>query len=389
MRLVRLWILIGCVFFLGTVARAQSSTDSLLNKLNSVLTNKDDYQIIKQESINRVKGLLKTAKSPAQQYEVYGMLFDQYKSFIQDSAYVYCKKLNTCAYQLKDANKINDARINMGFILVSAGMFKEGSDTLNKVNVKYLNDKQRYQYLFLQARCYFDLADFDRIDDYYNQYSTTGLKYCDSILKQNKPDSYEFLSALGLKYLRTHNESGASAAYNKLLRFKQTYQDSAINYSCLSFVYFEMGKPQLGMPLLIKSAIIDNIHATKESVALTNLANHLFQQGDVKSAFNYINSSIADANFYGSRHREAQISNIMPIIEREQVDGIEKQKRSLTIFSSIITVLAVLVIIFAFIVSKQLKKLRIADQIIVHVHLCSFRYCGNHDFAFIGIRRCG
>jgi len=56
----------------------------------------------------------------------------------------------------------------------------------------------------------------------------------------------------------------------------------------------------------------------------------------------------------------------MPIIEREQVDGIEKQKRSLTIFSSIITVLAVLVIIFAFIVSKQLKKLRIADQIIVN-----------------------
>jgi hypothetical protein len=351
---------------LDITARAQSATDSLLNKLNNVLANKDDYITIKQESISHIKSLLKTAKTPAQQYEVYDMLFEQYKSFVQDSAYVYCKKLNTCAYLLKDQNKINDARINMGFILVSAGMFKEGSDTLNKVNVKVLSDKQRYQYFFLQARCYFDLADFDRIEDYNSQYSAIGLKYCDSILKQNKPGSYEYLSALGLKYLRTHNDPGASEAYNKLLKFKQTYQDSAINYSCLSFVYFEMGKPQLGMPVLIKSAIIDNIHATKESVALTNLANHLFQQGDVKSAFNYINSAIADANFYGSRHREAQISNIMPIIEREQVDGIEKQKRSLTIFSSIITVLAVLVIIFAIIVSKQLKKLRIADQIIVN-----------------------
>ena len=366
MRLIRLLILIELILCFNITAHAQSTTDSLLNKLNTVLDNKDDYVTIKQEAITRVKSLLRGAKSEAQKYVVYDMLFEQYKSFIQDSAYVYCKKLNTCAYLLKDENKINYARINMGFILVSAGMFKEGSDTLNKVNVKYLNDKQRYQYLFLQTRCYFDLADFDHIDDYYNQYSSTGLKYCDSILKQNKPGSYEYLSALGLKYLRTHNGPGASAAYNKLLKFKQTYQDSAINYSCLSFVYFEMGKPQLGMPLLIKSAIIDNIHATKESVALTNLANHLFQQGDVKTAFNYINNAIVDANFYGSRHREAQISNIMPIIEREQVDGIEKQKRSLTIFSSIITVLAVLVIIFAFIVSKQLKKLRIADQIIVN-----------------------
>src|ERR1700744_4707835 len=171
MRVGRLLILIGFVFFLSTAARAQSATDSLLNKLNNVLANKDDYVTVKQESIVRVKNLLKTAKTPAQQYEVYGMLFEQYKSFIQDSAYVYCKKLNTCAYQLKDENKINDARINMGFILVSAGMFKEGSDTLNKVNVLYLSDKQRYQYFFLQARCYFDLVDFDRIDDYYNQYS--------------------------------------------------------------------------------------------------------------------------------------------------------------------------------------------------------------------------
>jgi len=366
MRIIKFLVLIGLMFCLDITARAQSATDSLLNKLNNVLANKDDYITIKQESISHIKSLLKTAKTPAQQYEVYDMLFEQYKSFVQDSAYVYCKKLNTCAYLLKDQNKINDARINMGFILVSAGMFKEGSDTLNKVNVKVLSDKQRYQYFFLQARCYFDLADFDRIEDYNSQYSAIGLKYCDSILKQNKPGSYEYLSALGLKYLRTHNDPGASEAYNKLLKFKQTYQDSAINYSCLSFVYFEMGKPQLGMPVLIKSAIIDTIHATKESVALTNLANHLFQQGDVKSAFNYINSAIADANFYGSRHREAQISNIMPIIEREQVDGIEKQKRSLTIFSSIITVLAVLVIIFAIIVSKQLKKLRIADQIIVN-----------------------
>jgi len=366
MKLIRLLILMQVVLLFNTATHAQSTTDSLFNQLNSVLANKEVLVKQKQKVIAEIKQHLKFAKSESAKYDVYDQLFEQYKSFIHDSAYVYCKKLNTCAYLLKDENKINYSRLNMGFILVSAGMFKEGLDTLSKVNIKYLTNEQRYNYLFLQVRSNFDLADFDKISDYYNKYSLKGLSYCDSILKQNKPDSYEYLSALGLKLLRSQDYKNAIIPYEKLLRLKQSYQDSAINYSCLSFLYFEMGQADKGLPLLIKSAIIDNTHSTKESVALTNLATHILQRGDIETAFSYINNAIDDANFYGARHREAQISNIMPIIESEQIGGIEKQKRSLLIYASIITVLVFLVIIFSIIVLKQLKKLRIADQIIVN-----------------------
>ncbi len=366
MKLIRLLILMQVVLLFNTATHAQSTTDSLFNQLNSVLANKEVLVKQKQKVIAEIKQHLKFAKSESAKYDVYDQLFEQYKSFIHDSAYVYCKKLNTCAYLLKDENKINYSRLNMGFILVSAGMFKEGLDTLSKVNIKYLTNEQRYNYLFLQVRSNFDLADFDKISDYYNKYSLKGLSYCDSILRQNKPDSYEYLSALGLKLLRSQDYKNAIIPYEKLLRLKQSYQDSAINYSCLSFLYFEMGQADKGLPLLIKSAIIDNTHSTKESVALTNLATHILQRGDIETAFSYINNAIDDANFYGARHREAQISNIMPIIESEQIGGIEKQKRSLLIYASIITVLVFLVIIFSIIVLKQLKKLRIADQIIVN-----------------------
>ena len=347
-------------------AMALDNTDSLQTELNRILENKSQYDDKKLSEIDGLKKSLRANYSSlSDRYDNYQALFNAYKSFIHDSAYVYCKKLNDCAYLLKDENKINYARVNMGFVLVSAGIFNEGLDTLNRVDIRYLTSRQRYEYIFLQARSHFDLADFDRIVDYYDRYAVTGLKFCDSIINQNKPDSYEYLSALGLKLLRTRNYQAAIGPYEKLLKFKQSYQDSAINYSCLSFLYFESGKPMLGLPMLIRSAIVDNTHSTKESVALTNLASHIFKNGDVKTAFTYINSAIADANFYGARHREAQISSIMPIIESEQVSGIEKQKRSLTIYSSIITLLVVLVIIFSVIVLKQLKKLRIADKIIL------------------------
>jgi hypothetical protein len=361
-----LLLLFACQLMGLKKAEAQNNADSLQKVLNQVLDNKAVYDVKKQEQIKAIKQNLRlNSSSLLKSYDNYLLLFNAYKSFVHDSAYVYCKKLNACAYLLKDNNKINSAKLDMGFLLISSGIFKEGLDTLNKADLKYLTRHEQYDYLFLQARSHFDLADFDRLSDYYNKYSFQGIKYCDSIMRENKPGTYEYLSASGLKLLRTEQYKTAATIYFKLLQFPQSYQDSAINYSCLSFVYFEIKEPQLGLPMLIRSAIIDNIHSTKESVALTNLAAHIFASGDVETAYTYINCAVEDANFYGAVHREAQISSILPIIESEQVSSIEKQKRTLTIYASIITGLIVLVIVFAFIVSSQLKKLRIADDIIV------------------------
>jgi len=365
------WRLGVCVLFIAFQFFAihtvkADDVKSLQQQLNHVLENKEKYHAQKISQIRDLKKELSNGfNSLDSRYQSYFKLFNAYKSFIQDSAYAYCKRLNQTAYALKDNYKINDARVNMGFVFISAGMFKEGMDTLAKVDVKYLNPKQQYEYYFLHARGYFDLADFDRLTDYYGQYNKMGLQYCNTILQHYPQNSYEYLSALGLKLLRTEKFEDAVVRYQQLLKFKQSYRDSAINYSCLGFVYQQLNQPQLAEAMLIRSAIIDNTHSTKEAVSLTNLASIVFKEGDIKTAYNYINNAIADANFYGARHREAHISNIIPIIESEQMDGIEKQKRSLIIYSSTITTLVLIVIIFAFITVKQLYKLRKADGIIV------------------------
>jgi tetratricopeptide (TPR) repeat protein len=348
-------------------AKAADNIDSVQRVLNQAIENKAKYEQAKLRDIQQIKNeLAGSYASLNARYVNYQRLFNAYKSFVHDSAYVYCQKLNSVAHQLNDPDKINYAKVNMGFVLVSAGMFKEGLDTLNKVDPKKLTESQRYEYLFLQARSHFDLGDYDKINDYYQKYSTVGLAYCDSIINSTKPGTYENLSAVGLKALRNAQYQAALEPYTQIMHMPQSYQDSAINYSCLSYIYKEMKRPELSLGYLMKAAIIDNTHSTKEAVALTNLAEYYYQQGDAKTAFTYINSSIDDANFYGARHREAQISSIMPIIQAEKINGIEKQKRSLAIYASIITSLIVVVIIFAFITLRQLKKLKIADQVIVN-----------------------
>lgn len=351
---------------LGTPFKPTNNTDSLQSVLNSVLDRKTSFDNKKLDDIKRMKESPDQNSSLESKYNNYHDLVNAYQSFIRDSAFVYCQKLNRCAELLGDPGKLQYAKVKMAFVLISSGMFKEGVDTLKDVQPQFLNEQQKYEYYFLQARSCFDLADFDKISDYYNKYTIAGLQFCDSIIRQNPIDSYPYLSGLGLKLLRSRSFQAAAAAYEKILNLKQSYADSAINLSSLSYVYLSLGQPELATSLLMQAAIIDNRNSTKESLALISLATHLYDKGETKLAFDYINNAFEDNNYYGARHRELQINNIIPIIQKEMIGSIEKQKRSLIIYSFIITSLIIVVIIFAFITSKQLKRLKVADEAIIN-----------------------
>ncbi|UKT62143.1 DUF6377 domain-containing protein [Pedobacter mucosus] len=352
---------------LASKVTASENIDSLKTVLNEVLLDKVHLDNQKRKSIGLLqKQLSLNFKSQELRYQLYLELFNAYKSFIHDSAYVYCKKASECAYLLKDNNKINYSKVNLGFVLVSSGMFKEGLDTLKTVRSNYLNEQQKFEFYFLMARSNFDLSDYNKIDFYRKLYTQRGLSFCDTIINRYSKNSYHHLSGLGLKMLRSKNFRAAIIPYEKLLKLNLSYRDSAIIYSCLSYLYFSVNKNEIGLSYLLKSSIIDKKYSIKESLALVHLAKHLYLNGNTKEAFVYIHSAIEDNDLYGAKQRKVEISNILPIIEKDKINDIEKQKLSLLIYASTITLLILLTLYFAFANLKQLKKIRIADQLIVN-----------------------
>lgn len=355
-----------CCALAGNGARCQGPVDSLKHVLNQVLEQKKELDALKWASIGRLQAKLKTNHLPLNlSYHACLDLFNAYKSFIHDSAYVYSQKVAGYAKLLNDAEKINYSKVNLGFVLVSSGMFKEGLDTLKRVDPEALNKAQQFEYYFLMARANFDLTDYNKIHDFSELYRAEGLKYCDTIISKYAKGSHEYLSGMGLKQLRAKQFTQAIRSYESLLKLKLSYADSAINYSCLSYLYFSVHQPDLGLRHLLKSSIIDNRHSIKESLAMVKLAEYLYQAGQTREAFNYIHAAIEDNNFYGAKQRKVEISNILPIIEKDKINDIEKQKRSLLIYASIITLLIILTVYFASKTFKQLKKIRIADKLIM------------------------
>ncbi|TWI95580.1 hypothetical protein JN11_04319 [Mucilaginibacter frigoritolerans] len=360
-----LYFLFCCFFFSCYTVDAQSSTDSLRNKLNKVLADKDVYVGQKQARIEDLNKKLKKAGDARAKYGLYELLFNEYKNFSYDSAYSYAKKLELTANQLKDPVLLASAKMQVGFTLISSGLFKETLETLNSINTGLLTDTAKVDYYFLKARSYFDWSDFDRNGDYSAIYNPEGIKCVDSALALSRPGTYAYLASKGLKDLRLGNYPEGVKDYKALLSIKNlTPHQFAINACCLSFIYEELGYKEQSIDLLIEAAISDIQSATKETVAIYKVADYLYKKGDLKNAYTYINQAIDEANFYGARHRQVTISSILPIIEAQRMSAVEQQRRSLIIYSSIITVLVIFVILFAVIIFMQLKKLRIADNLI-------------------------
>ena len=117
--------------------------------------------------------------------------------------------------------------------------------------------------------------------------------------------------------------------------------------------------------MLAKAAIADIKSSVKETVALRNLSDLIYKKGDVKTAYRYIKLALEDATFYNARHRKIEIASILPIIEGEKLNTVEKQKTLLLAYSGLISILTIIVIVFLIIIFRQLKRLKQARQMIL------------------------
>jgi hypothetical protein len=356
--------LVCILVFLFTVSFVFADTEigKSLRALDGVVANRQDYVEKKNERIARLKVELQNAV-PVSRYTIYFKLYEEYKTFIYDSAFTYARKLHEEAYRSHDASKIAFAKVKLGFILVSSGMFKEALDSLHTVNRSVLADSQRVEFYSLMARTYYDLVDFNR-DRYFTElYTTLGNRYIDSALQFCKTSAHAFHSLQAMKHLRRQEYTEATANLAKVLnRPGLTDAELAIAASTQGYIYLQAGKIDEAILMLIEASAADVRSSTKETLAILNLAELLYKKGDVLRAYEYVKVAMDDANFYGARHRKIQVAAIFPIIEGHKLNTVERQRKQLIAYAVVITILSLITITSAVIIYKQFRKLKQAEE---------------------------
>jgi hypothetical protein len=358
-------VLIGC-----PAVSFSAGTDSLLTALKTEISRKDIYESQKQSRILRLKKLQR--KTPKQdftkQYDLCLKLYDEYRSYQYDSAYVYVNKLKDLSVAMNDMSKAYYSQIKLGFILLSSGMFKETFDSMRKVDPRVLNDSMKVEYYFIMYRCNTDLAKYNSDKYFTPDYLKVGYAYIDSAIKLSKPGSVERTYYTGLKYVGENDNESGSRELSKLVvpNAPISMHLRAMITCSLGLIYINSDRKDEGIDLLIRSAIADIKSSTKETVALFTLAEQLYKAGNTKDAYNFIQLAKDDADFYGARQRKIQIGAILPLIAAEELNHSEKEKRTILMYLLAITALASLVILFLVMIYKQLEKLKLKERIIEH-----------------------
>ncbi|HVB03980.1 MAG TPA: DUF6377 domain-containing protein [Chitinophagaceae bacterium] len=365
------YILYFFLLFVGFKGSCQSHFDDQLNKLNETIMMSPHYDNQKLSRINHLDELLaqKVQLGLTARFDIYLRLFREYKVFRYDSAYKYARKLEEIAYQLNDRSRIAYARMEIGFTLLSSGMFKETLDSLNRIDIYDVPDSLKAGYYALKGRFYYDLGDYDNDSYYMKLYNKQGDRYMDSALLLYPPHSFEYLYLSGLKDIRSGNKTTALTEFRDLLdKHRLSDHQLALTASTLSDIYIQNGETDTAISLLITATIADVRSSTKETTAIFNLAQLLYKRGDVKDAYDYIESAIGNAIFYGARQRMVQVSDILPLIEGEKMNLVEREKKTLIIYSIVSTFLLLLVIALAIIIFRQVSRLKIAKKKITIAH---------------------
>jgi hypothetical protein len=363
-------LLLALTFSLNT--RSQDSIPILLTRLDHAIEASARYDSAKLLEITRLKtplAAIATGDLPTL-YAHYDALCEAYKVFNYDSAFSYARQLQATAFRIGDPTRILSARLRLDFCLLSAGLFKETLDSLDKIHVQGAPDSLQADYYALVGRYYYDLGDFD--NDGYNtpDYTRKGNNYMDSALRLYPQGSFNYSYYTGLRQIKMGDRTHAQTVFCRLLsRPDLTLHQLAVTTSTLSDIYINNGQPDTAIVLLIRAAIADIQSSTKETAAIFNLAQLLYKKGDVRNASSYIEIAIRDAIFYGARQRKVQVSAILPLIEGEKITRVEEQKAIFVTWSIIATILLLAVIALVIIVLRQVNRLQTAQDIITEAHI--------------------
>lgn len=337
--------------------------DSILIVLDQTIKNNTVYIAAKQQRIAAIKQMLNVADITSQQeYDINKKLYQEYKTFVSDSAIVYAKKNVLIAEELKNDNWLYESKLNLSMLCSVSGMYLEALDIQKSISVDRLPDRLKIYYY---EACK-ELADFYSFNSEYHQKHTL---YRDSILLLRDPESSFYKKLYAEKLHSSGNYLQAREIFVSLFKAseKESHWYGGLAY-CIGATYKTEGNYEMQKKYFAISAISDLKNAVKQNVSLRELSVAFNETRDVERAYRYIQQSMEDAVFSNAYFRRMEVADYLPVVEKLYQQKIQMQNRNLTTMLIIIGVISLFLIVVIWYVCKQKNKLSAARKSLSEVN---------------------
>ncbi|MBR5086829.1 MAG: hypothetical protein IKX31_07470 [Muribaculaceae bacterium] len=347
------------IIFLLWTGIATASTGVAFSRLDSLISDHNSNIARKEKSISSIKSKLNGNISLEKEYEINTELYLAYVEFQNDSAQKYMRRNIEIAKKLGDSDKNTESTLNLMHLLTKAYLLDEVSSMAESIDTTRLSQSQKLDLYKILSDTYLFKLEFHKGSVYEKQYQQM-LTTFRSRIAGLAPEGSERQLLYHANYL---NDTGKTAeAIDLLEKMLANYHSGERTFSVitssLAFYYSKLGKRDKQKELLALSAASDLEGCIMENSALRQLADLLFDEGDIDRAYQYINISVADANFYGTRLRNVQASQLVPRIIKAYQEKQEKNYRNMRNLIIALSVLAALLVAGVIALTMLYKRYR-------------------------------
>lgn len=338
----------GCGWMGHTPTAQAQDIEALLDTLDYTVAHADQYAAQKEARILSLRRQLAQKQQPADRYALQSLLYDEYYVFNADSALSLCDRQLTIAQQMKNDDWKAEWHIKRSFVLAATGLLEDADKELAPVEGRAhtlpLTIRTEYYrqkiYIYSHMQQYVgNTADSKYIN---GQADVKQQLYNDSILLiVPKTDPlYLWQMAWGPDYKK------AKAQLERLLEngsFENRFD--AMNAYSLAHIYDIEGNQDGRIIALIKSAIADVRCSNHDIASLEELAQILYESGDLERAYHYIIHCMRNDQEYHNRVRMVSTSQIFSEIQQASFEVQHQQRRWLIIGLILLFILAAALVI--------------------------------------------
>lgn len=349
------------ILLLSTLAPASlraNETDYLLAKLDSLITHKEDFALIKEKRIDELRRKKSSVATQEEQYWLNKMFYDEYFVYNADSAMAYIEQNLRIATQLNKPQWHTEWRIKKSFVLSATGLLKEAFDELKGIYGKKLTPQLRTEYYGQMIYLYSHLGLYSGDNELAATYYLQETAYKDSIYAVISPGDPSYLWHRGWKFLGTSDaEPIKRVLKERMLNSNLDSRQDAMEAYLLSHLCKTDKEDDDFIRYLVYSAMADVRISNKDIASLEELGKILFERGDIDRAYNYINFCLQSAQLYHNRVRVVGISKTQNAIHQAYQERNVRQQARVQLFLILISILSVVLIAALFYIYRQMRKL--------------------------------
>ena len=341
----------------------KGDNNQLYKQLDAALAQRAHYVELKEKNLNDIKQGAKYVTSNEDKLKLYEQLANEYNAYEYDSAMSYVNKGLILAHKSNNILYYKIFQLSQTRLLITRGFYAEAKEILQKIAPQ--EDPHNYQFLYYYTlyELYLNWAAYCENNEFSKNYNQLKVYYLKKAigLSPKKDAFYYYLMGVLYYFSNNPNKSKTILYYKKALNMeKQVSRLHAITAFSLSKVYQNSNNLELMEHYLIVSAISDITSATKENVALQDVALFIYKHKtrSLKKAQEYINLSLEDAFQYNNRLRRIEISSKLQMITNAYTDDIKAINQLLYIALSVIFLLLLGVGISSLFIRKKNRLLK-------------------------------